>query len=175
MNVEQLAKNAEKIELTGEDVHRISDGKATIMSYTNLENYDNLDMAFGPKNNCLILLYEIHKNTGHWVCLIRNNKTNEVEFFDSYGIKMDGELAYTHYYHESGVPHLTRLVQSSGYILIENRMQYQEWKAHTNTCGRWSAFRCRMSHLSLPQFKNLFSKMSPKQRDYNISLITMFL
>ena len=174
MNVEELAKNAEEIELSGEDVHRISEGKATIMSYTQLEKYDNLDIVFG-KNNCLILLYEIQKNTGHWVSLIRNNKENAVEFFDPYGIKMDGELAYTHYYHQSGVPHLTRLVQSSGYRLIENRFQFQEFKADVNTCGRWAGFRCRLSHLSPKEFKNLFSKMSPAKRDYNVSLITMFL
>lgn len=174
MNVIELAKNSEEIELSGEDVHRISDGKATIMSYTELENFDNLDSVFG-KNNCLILLYEIRKNTGHWVCLIRDNEQNTVDFFDPYAIKMDGELAYTQYYHESGVPHLTRLVQSSGYRLIENKFQYQEFKADVNTCGRWSAFRCRMSHLSPQQFQQLFSKISASQRDFYISVITMFM
>jgi hypothetical protein len=174
MNIIQMGKNMEKVSLSGDDVNRIAEGKATILSYTDLEKYDNLDMVFGNKD-CLILLYEIRKGNGHWTTLIRDSKNNTILFFDPYSIKMDGELAYTHYYHESGVPHLTRLVNDSGYRLIENQFQYQEFKKDVNTCGRWSSFRCRMSNLSPKEFQKLFSDMSAPQRDYYVSVITMFM
>ena len=43
-----------------------------------------------------VLLYPVTSEiNGHWACMTRYDKT--IEFFDSYGIKIDDELKFSYY------------------------------------------------------------------------------
>lgn len=173
MSLTSIIKNAEKIELSGEDVNRITGGNAVIMSYTKLGEYDNIDMVFKNKN-CLILLYEIRQNFGHWVCLLRKSKLNEIEFFDPYGMCVDCELNYNNDYYRSEGPHLSVLLKKSGYKIVVNKKRFQQFKTDVNTCGRHSSLRCKMYNMSLKEYTNFLFNNDCKNPDFWVSCLTLF-
>lgn len=174
MNISSIIKNAEAVDLSGEQVNKIAEGKARILSYSELERHDTLDSAFGGKN-AMILLYEIRSGSGHWVAVIKH-PNNIIEFMDSYGLKLDTELQYTHFYfNEHGVPHLTRLIQESGMELIENTIRLQQFKEHVNTCGRFASFRVRLMNKSLKEFQAMFLNNKQYSPDELISILTLWI
>ena len=172
--ITQLIKDSEKIDLTGADINAITHGEAHIMSYDELHKYDTIDQVFGNKD-AIILLYQTRQNYGHWVCLIRQSN-DHLSFFDSYGFKLDQELKYADYnlrIHEGvTVPHLTHLIQQSNYQVSSNTRKLQSFAKDVNTCGRFSALRVRLRHLTNDQFDRLFlnQKETP---DYLVSSLTI--
>lgn len=157
---EQFIKQEESIDLNGEDVFKLSNGNATILTYSQLNNIETLDQAFNGKS-CLILLYEIRPNFGHWTCLTRHSdKTISdklLEFFDPYSLQMDTELQFSKmYFNQNGIPHLTHLVKNSGMELIQNKIQLQQFAKDVNVCGRYAGYRARKYYLSLKEFQSIF-------------------
>lgn len=61
-----------------------------ILKYNELNDYFDIDTLLYPNNNVVILL-EIQKNFGHWICLkktpiiVDNHQQYIISFFDSYG------------------------------------------------------------------------------------------
>jgi hypothetical protein len=131
------------IALSDKAIMRLINGKANLMTYSELQTYDDIDEALG-KNNAMVLLYETSKNFGHWVCVFKVNK-NTIEHFDSYGMKPDDELKFIpEYFREVNyekIPHLTYLLYNSGYNVIYNEFKLQKKKKGVNTCGRWVSVR----------------------------------
>ena len=97
------------IALSDKDIMRLIKGKANLLTYTELQKYNNIDQVLGPYS-ALVLLYETSKNFGHWVCVFKVNE-NTIEHFDSYGLKPDDELKFIpEYFREVNyeeIPHLT--------------------------------------------------------------------
>jgi hypothetical protein len=172
MSLDQYIINAENIELTGDDIHKITEGKAEIITYAELGKYNNIDDVFNNKH-CLILLYEIRQNFGHWVLLIKKNDT--IEFFDPYGLNVDAELHYNNNYYRDEGSHLKYLLSISGYKIIVNKYQFQKYKNHVNTCGRHTAFRCKMENMTLEQYKRFLFNNGDKTPDYWVSILTLFI
>ncbi len=129
--------------LSDKEILNLIDGKANVLTYSELENYDNIDDALGP-HNALILLYQTTgENYGHWTCVFKNG--NEINFFDPMGIFPDDEnkwipkknkkVKYDDYLH------LTNLLYGSGYNVIYNEVPLQKDDNGINTCGRHCALR----------------------------------
>ena len=139
-NLSNYLKTAEEIDLSGADIHKITDGKCVPMSYHELEKYNSLNELF-ESSNAIMLLYEIEGiNTGHWVLLIRHNKA-VVEFFDPYALNPDEELKYSKIYYrthkKNDVPHLQYLLYNQNqYSIIINKCKLQKLLGTVNTCGR---------------------------------------
>lgn len=174
MSLDKYVRNGESVDLSGEQVSKITNGKANIMSYGDLGGFNNIDMVFG-NFHCLIVLYEIRKNFGHWVLLIRRSKLNEIEFFDPYGLDVDAELNYNNNYYRDEGSHLKYLLKISGYNIKVNKYQFQQYKEQVNTCGRHTALRCKMSHLSLDQYKKFLFNNKEKTPDYWATCLTLFI
>lgn len=173
MNIVNYVKNAENIDLSDTDITKITDDKATIMSYTDLYNIDDIDDAFNNKQN-LVLLYEISKGVGHWVALLKR-QNNAIEFFDSYALDVDEELNYTQNYYKNGEAHLTRLLKNSKYHYYVNKTKFQEVKEHSNTCGRHCALRIKFSNLDLNAYTKLIYKPDNNYNsDFWVSCLTLF-
>ncbi len=102
----------------------------------------------------ICILYLAKKNYGHWTLLHKtiDEKGNEViEFFDPYGIIIDGQFKYL-----PEMPHFMaqKLLKLSKLIDIHyNEYQFQDMKKGINTCGRWCVLRCLMENLTLEQFR----------------------
>lgn len=61
-----------------------------IITYPELKDYDNITELL-PNNLCAcFILIRTSNNSGHWTVAARRNNT--ISYFDSYGIKPDGEL-----------------------------------------------------------------------------------
>ena len=63
-----------------------------IMKYSELANYDSLQELLPEDKSFKIIPTEDKKDQGHWCALMRYGK--KVEWFDSIGVKPDGELRY---------------------------------------------------------------------------------
>jgi hypothetical protein len=167
-------KKAEEIDLTGEDLHRMTDGKSNIIKYSDLRHYNNINDALGQYGACIIL-HEEEMNYGHWVLLFKVNNTT-LEHFDSYGLTIEQELRIApQTTDEQGRPLLSTLINKSGYKLIENLHQLQRKKEDVNTCGRFVVVRLRFRDEPLNEFIKLLTKNHHFDPDFWVSALTYLL
>lgn len=168
-------KDLEKMSLSNDEVLQLIDGKANLVTYTQLKNYKNIDQLLGKYGACVIL-YLTKKNYGHWTCIFKINKKT-LEIFDSYGIFPDDELNFKmndNFRIVSGqnYPHLTYLLYNSPYDLTFNEYQFQKKGRDVATCGRHVATRLLLRKLSLENYKNLLTsdKYTP---DEFVTMLTL--
>ena len=171
-------ENAEKVELTGEDICQILEkmcdpNSPNIMTYSDLFNYDSIDDVLGSKGY-VMLLYQIqNKYSGHWTCLFKQK--DYLVFFDSYGLAPDEEQKFISDFHTldnkgKSVPHLTLLLSNSNYKVIHNTHKYQSDRKDVNTCGRHCCVRLKFRDLTPEQYHKL---MSVKDIDFYVSALTL--
>lgn len=145
-------------QLDGQTMQKIT--KCPIIRYPEFNNMKSIDEAF-TQNNAVIIFFEINDaNSGHWCCMIKNN--NQIEFFDPYGLKIDGEWKYTTLHNRKELNEqfkpLSKLLKKSGYKIIHNPYKIQQFEFPFNkqiirpsTCGRHSALRLLNKNLTLEQ------------------------
>lgn len=164
----QLIKRGEEIELSGKDLHQMTNGECKITDYLELQHLESVDEVFGDKN-AVILLFNTSQNIGHWVLLLRRG-TNVVEHFDAYGYSVDqdiniasAEMVRNHL--NALTPHLTAIIQKSGYRVIENKKRFQKMLTDINTCGRHCVVRYHFADYSIEKYQNLMlkQKISPDE------------
>jgi len=137
MNKKQL-KQIEKIPLGDDDIKKILGNDTLILTYPELEKYNNIDMLLPYNKSFVILLYLDSPNSGHWICINKINDT--IEFFDPYGGSPDTQRKWipdtTRKILGQGRPFLTDLLDSSDYKVNYNHIKYQGNGDDINTCGR---------------------------------------
>jgi hypothetical protein len=125
-----------------------------ILVYNELAGVASLDALLGPKGRAVIL-YEVRPGYGHWTCVFRL-RPDAVECFDSLGIIPDNELNWVPagYRKRSGQdkPHLTRLLEGSGYQVHYNNHRLQKNVDGVATCGRHCIVRMGNSHLDIDRY-----------------------
>lgn len=155
-----IIKQYEDVSLSNYDLINMLDGKANVVIYPNLINYQSIDDVLGPHNACF-LLFETKPKYGHWVCLFRRG--NEIEFFNPYGGYPDDSLQSIplHYREISGqvIPLLSLLLLNSPYELVYNEFKFQQHNKNIKTCGRWSIARLLLRDLNIYEFKNFIDKL----------------
>ena len=67
--------------ITNGDLNEYFSG-CKIIKYADLENYESIYELLPNKMDFCFILTESAKNIGHWVCMLRNNKS--FSYFDSY-------------------------------------------------------------------------------------------
>lgn len=150
--------------LSETDILNIIDGKANVLTYSELENIDNLDDALG-EYGALVLLYQtLNKNYGHWTCVFKVDD-NTVECFDSYGILVDDEMNFVPEHFRNinykKFRHLTNLLYDSGYKVIYNEYPLQAESTSDdviNSCGRWVSCRIALRDMPQQEFAKFFLK-----------------
>jgi len=146
---------------------------------------DFIELLFKHLNErgfCMIL-YEINPHNGHWVCVLKHDparllksgastgrlmlfQQGSLEFFDSYGLKVDDELKYATYANEivNGKKILYDLFENTDSIIEYNGKRLQKMAKNINTCGKWCLLRIyAMCHFpdeagTLRQFLNYVKK-----------------
>jgi hypothetical protein len=163
--------------LSNEDILKLVNDKANLVSYTNIHKYKTLDQLLGKWGACVIL-YELKKLYGHWCCIFKLDN-NTIEFFDPYSLMADRQLNFINkeYRLESNqnYPYLTRLMLDSPYVLTYNQYPFQEYKKGINSCGRWVAIRLLFRLMSLDQFIKLFGKKRRYKPDFYVTLLTNYI
>ena len=181
MSIDSFIKKAERIDLTGADIHRITDGKCSIVAYETLEKVNSLEEILEP-HGCVMLLYQTSKDFGHWVTLFRSDKNNKknLQFFDPYGLKVDQELdinAEFHLRQHNGVrtPHLSALIEKGGYNVKSNTHRLQRFLKDVETCGRHVGFRIRMREMPLDKYIKFLTTNKAYDPDFWVSALTIFI
>ena len=70
----------------------IAGASQKVFKYADLENQIRFEDILPEKLDYAIILIESKKNSGHWVCLLRNN--NQFEYFGSYGLSHQEALNF---------------------------------------------------------------------------------
>lgn len=159
--------------LTDTDILNALDKKCNIIKYSDMQYVKNIDQLI--KNyNCCIILYEERPYTGHW-CVINKNKKNEIEFFDSYGMKPDEYLYDLNDVEREKLkakPYLSTLLLKSPYTLKYNEIPLQEKGGNINTCGRWALLRTIFYDVDLYKFCDFFKNNNIYKPDELAYLLT---
>lgn len=83
-------KKVADYELSEDDIRKLM-GNVKVITYPDLAK-ETLDTLFPQDGTVVILFLTEAPNVGHWTSLTK--KGGLLEYFDSYGIKPDGELAW---------------------------------------------------------------------------------
>ncbi len=162
-----------KDDLTGTDVDYLTKGKAVLLLYKDLLNYNSIFDAFGKFNN-IILLFPVQSDSqGHWICVRKNPEAKTIRHWDSYGLSWTQEMGYTsnQYVKQNILGRLYQSAQQQGWKILWNQYRFQEMKDGINTCGRWACMRARLDYLDNDEFAKLFLKQTFKP-DWYITCLT---
>jgi hypothetical protein len=163
--IDRLTKNS----FCGNDILRILDGKARILSYDQLEGIKSLDELFGEFNSVFIL-YKTSQNYGHWCLVLRHR--NSVEFFDSYGEPCDSQ--FRHMTIDFKRPHwLSSLILKSGLTVETNVVPLQD--DETATCARHCTLRAIMKNLKINEYCAMMMKFEQKHKLTPDEFVSMML
>src|SRR6188768_1962094 len=111
--MDYIIENLEDISLSNQELMKLIDHKAKLITYTDLAKCNSIDQVLEPYGACIIL-FLTREHYGHWCCLFKV-KPDTLEFFDPYGLKPDDELdfeidPYFRKYAKEDYPHLTYLL-----------------------------------------------------------------
>ena len=120
--------------------HKLTGYNVNIILYSHLVDYKTLTDLLPKEMYACFILIETSENSGHWTCVVRNGLN--VFYFDSYGVKPDGELSHIkknlRYELHENKPLLSDIFkQSSNFNIIYNHTQLQSYHPNINTCGKW--------------------------------------
>lgn len=172
LQMDGLVKEEQTKSLSKSEVEYITEGKCKVVLYADLVGFSTLEEAAAPYDAC-ICLFESRPLYGHWVCWFKVDE-EKWEWFDSYGVRPDGELKWLSKEAKEQTQQsdfITQLVKNSSANtrMIYNQVPLQKFAKDINTCGRWCAVRIRKRELPLKAFQELFYKNG----DYFITLMTL--
>jgi hypothetical protein len=146
-----------------------SDAREKIIKYSDLKNYNSINDLIPEEKGFRIILTESSPNCGHWCAVLKYKDI--LEWFDSYGVKVDGEFKY--------IPKIVRkMLGQDGdvltYLLTKtkrpnqnvyyNKRRLQSNAENINTCGRWVIARI-LSMLLGFELDDFINKVDEKIED----------
>lgn len=127
----------------GDDDIRKYFPNAKIITYSQLNDYNQLEDLLPGDKDFTFLLIEDSPNRGHWVSV--SKYADIVEFFDSYGGQPDSQLKWNSKDKNKklgqGNNKLTELFNKFDGRVVYNPVKYQDNASDVNTCGRHCTFR----------------------------------
>lgn len=118
---------------------------AKVIRYSGLSRISDIEQLLPTDKSYVILLYENTPGSGHWVALMRYGNT--IEFFCSYGSKIDAPLRWQNPKDNAMLgqtaPFLSQLLNKAKgkFRAIHNPVAYQSSKQGVATCGAWDVMR----------------------------------
>ena len=153
-----------KYSLSDADIRNYFNQKINVIKFSELNDYDDIFDVLGPYERCIILFESGKLDTGHWTALVvirEPKKKPYIEFFDSYGIIIEGEL------NPKYIPKsfqklsnqkrgtLIKLLLNQSLPVHYSQYRLQELKNGVNTCGKWCCTRCQFNNISEDEFAKL--------------------
>ena len=173
---DNIVKDAERFDLSGADILRITDHKTRLLPYEGLENVSSLETILRPHGS-VVILYQTAEQFGHWVVLLDRGNKN-LEFYDPYGLDVDEELNINNEFHlrkHNGLitPHLTALIKKGNWNVHYNKERLQRMLKDVNTCGRYCALRVRFKDEPMKKFNALLKNNKHYIPDFWVSVLTL--
>ena len=118
---------------------------AKIIRYSSLAKMSDIEQLLPRDKTYAFLLYEDSPGSGHWVVVLRYGTT--IEFFCSYGSKIDGPLRWYNPKDNAMLgqskPYLSMLLKKADkkFKAIHNAVPFQSSKHGVATCGAWDVMR----------------------------------
>lgn len=157
-----MNKNSISYSLSDGDINGFLQNKCKIVVYPDLHKYKSLSQLLKPYE-CVVLLYEMKQDVGHWCCLIDHG--DKIEFFDPYGLIVDDELDFIpdDFQNKSNQNHtyLTNLLLNQNKPVEYNHTKLQGKNPKITTCGRWTVARLLFKDWDLSKFVKVM-KSDPK-------------
>ena len=157
--------------LSNDDLQKIL-GPVRILTYPELEN-ETLDTLFKDQPYVIILFLTEDENTGHWQCMLKREGGNQLEVFDSFGVKVDGNREWLskdrQQVLDQTMPNIHNIVKGFPGELVYNNVKLQE-ESH-NTCGRHIASRILHNDLSIQDYIKLIERSGIKPDEF-VTLLT---
>ncbi len=164
--------------LSDTDLKNIFNGKLKIIKYSNIKHYNDLSELLEPYGRTVILI-ETTPNRGHWTCLFEGSgkQKNNIFYFDSYGVKPDGQLDRINYNTRVmlGQESKDLIPLFHNYLIRYNIHQLQSKGKDIATCGRWCAARMILNNLNSDEFASLFMNKEIKPDDIITNATNFFL
>ena len=164
-------KKLEMYSLSNDDLEKIL-GPVRILTYPELEK-ETLESLFRSQPYVIILFLTEDENTGHWQCMLKRDNGKQLEVFDSFGVKVDGNREWLSKDRQQALdqtmPNIRNLVQSFPGDLVYNNVKLQE--ESRNTCGRHIASRILHDHLSIQDYIALIERSGIKPDEF-VTLLT---
>lgn len=143
-----------------------------IIIYSHLNDYEYLLELLNKSICAVFILLKTSENSGHWTVIVKYNEN--IYYFDSYGVKPDGELKFINSSMRSELNEnnniLTKLIHGipSSYNFTYNKVQFQSHENNINTCGKWTTVftKCIFHGLTLSDF---ITRMKQLKQQYDIS------
>lgn len=166
--------------MTDADLERHTGIKGSdIIKYSDLKNYNDITDLLPTDKSARIILIEDRYNQGHWVALLRYDKT--IEYFNSYGAKWDTDWKFVNKMARmilgENTNEMTRLMDKAkqdGFETVWNDKAFQALDSKIQTCGRWCVFRIEMMKMgyNLKEFQAFVKKQAKEQgisKDYLVA------
>ena len=151
--IKALIANAEALDINAQDVVNIAQGKTKVVAYHLLAQYSTIDELLA-EFDCAVILWEIKEWSGHFTAVYRDEQ-QQLHYFDPYGMSPMKDRTYATWDDANTPPLLQQLLEGTGFI--QNKVEYQQWSADVNTCGRWTGLRVRTRlTVSAERFQQLF-------------------
>ena len=124
-----------------------------ILKYSELDKFPCFADLLPREQDFVVLLIEQKENSGHWVCIVREN--NNIFLFDSYGSSLDRELGFVAKSMRILLGEDKRFVERminckcdkcKDFNIIENVTKFQSLKNDIATCGRWCIMFIEMTN-----------------------------
>lgn len=168
-----MSYKIEEYPLGDSDIRKILGDEIKIISYPQLENYNNIDDIFDSQGRCILLFLTIDETTGHWLCM--HKEGDSIHYFDPYGRGVDKDKQWLSKNKlrelNQDKPLLMNLLRASGKKVFYNTYEFQEDRKGINTCGRHCTVRLLYKDLDLYKYYKLI-KNSKKTPDEFVSEIT---
>ena len=164
-------KKLEMYSLSDDDIRKIV-GPVRIIKYPELEN-ETLESLFSKEPYVVILFLTENEHSGHWQCLLKRMGGKQLEVFDSFGVKVDGNRSWLDEDKREALdqtlPNIHRLVTGFPGELVYNNVKLQD--EDRNTCGRHIASRILHDHLSIQDYIALIGRSGIKPDEF-VTLLT---
>jgi len=147
----------------------LTKGSTKVVKYGELDdNYTTFEELLPYKKDYAILLIESEINSGHWVCVLRNDDT--FEYFDPYGVDHKKALTFTSEYMNELLDNtpsdfgtlIKNMKPEQNLIMNSTKYQNDKYINDVATCGRWCMARIQ-SFLMVTNTNNDFKKFITNQ------------
>jgi hypothetical protein len=153
--IEKLVEYFRKQDLSGDDIFKMI--KKNPVPYSQLNKYKSINQLLG-KEGYVVILYEVSRSSGHWVCLVEQDGGKSLYFQDSYGYPPDAPITHGLVpYDKANFPlYLTQLIQNDPRPFDYNKKDFQSKNPNTGDCGRHASLKCLLKDIPNDKYRHLF-------------------
>lgn len=153
-----------------------------IIKYSDIDDFGSIDRLLPGKKSFKIILLEETFGSGHWLLLLKNNRT--IEYFNSYGLPVSKELDFlsdsVRAALDQSEKHLNILLDkvTKKYDIIYNKIKFQKMGSDIATCGRWVILRLilfRDLDMDLSSFISFINRMKKHFKLTSDQLVTFLV